>query len=388
MALRRTKTKSSATASPHDVYAITCSCGEFLSGERDRYPMIVECPHCQESLYVLPRDCYPRPKVLEPKPDELEILEESLDTPELSIQEIEDENKRLAEPKDDTPPRIWIDRPRGALVRKRIFQVTGLIVVLLLATWFGISRRAMRTEAEATFFSQSEAAWKLVNEDQWDDARKAAEEAVNAADWLGREDPASEEIRDLHAELAILDQLSSMSLIEIVLEKRAESSDRDKWKSLFSVRYGGRWLLLEGFIVRQVSEEETRYRFDYPIHLQDQQFDLVWDEPVESFEQLQWDGDRCNVFLAVRMEHVQFAENDPEAWSIVLSSDDVRLWTTPFLLTEALGVDLESAEAESLRKLVYSQIPADRFTSTSGKQDAAGNEKTESTTDRLLGEKP
>lgn len=360
MVLRRTKTQSSAATSPHDVYSLTCSCGEQLSGERDVHPLIIECPRCSEQLYVLPRDVYPRPRVLTPEVEPEDELGEEDVVLELSIEEVEDDDRRLAEPRDDTPPRVWIDRPRGAQVRKRIFQISALILVLLLATWWGVSRRARKTQAESTFLTQSEATWEFISKAKWEDAREASEEAVAAADFLGRDDPASEEIRDLRDELVILSKLSSKSLIEIVLEKLEERPDPATWEKVFSVRHGGNWLLLEGVIVREIIEEEPRYSFEYPARVRDEDVGLVWDEPVEAFQRLDWKDNRFRAFIAVCMQGVRFREDQPHSWSIILSPEEVRLWTTPALLTEALGVDLDSEDARSFRELVESQIPANR----------------------------
>jgi hypothetical protein len=359
-----------------------------LSGERDTDPLIIECPRCSEPQYVLPKDVYPRPRVLQPEVEPEEELVEDEDVLELSIEEIEDDDVRLAEPKDDTPPRIWIDRPRGANIRKRILQVSGLIVVLLLATWWGVSRRARRTEAESTFFAQSEAAREFISKAQWEDAQAAAEEAVAAADFLGRDDPASEEIRDLRDELAILSQLSSKSLIGIILEKLQEKPDPSTWESLFAVRHGGNWLLLEGVIVRQMVEDEPHYSLEYPTGVQNENVKLEWDEPVEAFEKFDWNDDRFRAFLAVRMTEVRFPGDDPHSWSIVLSPDDVRLWTTPALLSEALGVDLDSEDAKSLRELVDSQVPADRVRRDDRKPDQTSTRQPESKTDLLSSGEP
>jgi len=388
MVLRRTKTPRSAASSPHDVYSVTCSCGETLTGERDTHPLVIECPGCSEPLYVLPRDVYPRPKVLVPQVEPEPELEEDSDVPELSIEEIEDDDRRLAEPRDDTPPRIWIDRPRGALVRKRILQVSMLILLLLAATLWGVSRRARRTAAESTLFEQSEAAWDFVSHEEWDEARQAAEKAVAAADYLGRDDPASEKIRGLRDELVVLSELSTKSLIGIVLEKQEEDPDPAMWKSVFSARHGGNWLLLEGVIVRRLVDDVPVYTLEYPISVQDQNVDLVWDEPVEAFEDFEWNDDRHRVFIAVRMLGVRFLGDDSNSWSIILSPDDVRLWTNAALLTEAFGVDLNSEEARPLLELLESQSPADRVERGDGnpagkntaKQD--GGRQPDSTTDR------
>ena len=298
-------------------------------------------------------DVYPRPQILAVEISSKQQDEEvTIEPPRpLGVKEI-DENERLAEPEDHTPPRIWIDENRGAMIRKRLGLVVGVSVILMLLAFWGLSSRKSRSEKELALLQESEAAWEDVTLKEWDQAEASALIAVDAADDLGRSDEASLALRHLHKELQILNQLSSYSPIEIIQDRSQESED---WEVLFRARHGGRWLLLHGEIVRQPTPDETRYWFEYPLDLPTQDVGLVWDTPVEWFDQLSWKDHRVRVFLAVQMKDVRIINEDSNAWEIILSSQEAALWRTPELLAEMFGLDLNSESNQFLSETLDSQ---------------------------------
>lgn len=307
MPLRRKtiKPKSDSGPSPHDEYSLVCYCGKVISGRRREESQIVKCPDCSESLYVLPRDIYPRPHILAVEPrDKTSEEQVSIETPRpLSVKELNDEG-RLAEPEDNTPPRVWLDEGRGALNRKRLASVVGVTVVLLLVAFWALSNRKTRSEKELVLLHESEAAWEYVTLNDWESAETSALLALEAAENLGRKDESSLSLKHLYKELMILNRLSSFSPIEIILDQSQDSIDSENGNVMFRARHGGRWLLMHGDIVRKSTPEETRYWFEYPIDLPAENVDMVWDEPVDWFEELAWEDDRIRVFLAVQLTDI------------------------------------------------------------------------------------
>ena len=361
MALRRKKNKSNLSRgpSPHDRYSLRCYCGKQLSGNRDVSSQTVTCPECGEPNYVMGQDVYPRPAILE-TPEHKDSSNDRttvVEPTELQVTEIPDD-ERLAEPVNDTPPRVWIDEPKGARVQKRIFQIAGAVSLLLLLTFWGLSSRKSRGVYEEQFLKESTAAWDYVLSNEWEKARHSAGLSVDAADHLNRDDDASVALRHLSRELEIIDQLSSYSVIEIVLDQPAlkEESASGHWEELFRARYGSRWLLLQGTIVRQRGEdEEMTYSLETAIDLPDQQVDLVWDVPVAWFEDLKWTKNHCEVFLAVELMNARPRGKSDQHWEMVLSSENAKLWRNPVLLEEVYGFPISAQSEDPFVQLVLSQ---------------------------------
>lgn len=363
---KKTKSRPSEQPSPHDVYLIRCYCGHQLSGQRSTSSQTVTCPECDELNYVMAQDIYPRPSILskqiEESPDQTQTTVAK--PSDLKVTEIE-EPGRLAEPLNDTPPRVWIDEPKGARTRKRIFQLSAIIGGLLLITILALSNRKSRGDYEEQYLTQSSEAWKHVLASKWDQAEEAALLSVEAADHLDRNDESAESLRHLSQEIEILNSLSSYSVIEIVLGQSSlrEESSSGNWEELFRARYGGRWLLLQGTVVRDVGEDETKYSLESPMDLPGQQVEMVWDEPVDWFDDLNWDENRCDVFLAVELVEARSRAKNQKRWEMVLSSDNAKLWRTPVLLEKVFGYPLSGQSDDPFVSLVLSQSrqPTDLF---------------------------
>ncbi|MBD3672432.1 MAG: hypothetical protein HUJ26_02800 [Planctomycetaceae bacterium] len=360
MVRQRTKQKTSASEnpSPHDVYAIRCYCGHQITGERSDSSQTISCPECDEKLYVMARDVYPRPAILNrqnPVEDSQEATSPSK-TPDLQVVDIPDD-ERLAEPVNDTPPRVWIDEPKGRRIRTRILQLAGMIALLMVLTFWALSSRKSRGEYEEIFLTQSTAAWEHLLANEWDDAQVSAEASVLAADRLGRQDDAAIALRHLSEELSILDQLSSYSLIEVTqgLEELKEESAAGKWDELFRARFAGRWHLLQATIIRENTEEKPIYWLEAPINLPDQTVKMRWEEPVAWFEELDWKDNQCEVFLAVELSDLQQKQSRDHEWTIVLSSEHAKLWRTPLLLEQMYGYPISESTEDPFASLVLSQ---------------------------------
>ena len=101
MVKQRSKQKTSPTGnpSPHDVYAIRCYCGHQIMGERSDSSQTISCPECDEKLYVMARDVYPRPAILNRQNPVKDSQEPATPpkTPDLQVVDIPDD-ERLAEP--------------------------------------------------------------------------------------------------------------------------------------------------------------------------------------------------------------------------------------------------------------------------------------------------
>lgn len=358
MPLRRKtiKRQTDSGPSPHEEYSLVCYCAKVISGRRREESQIVKCPDCSETLYVLPRDIYPRPHILALETrDKTSEEKVSIEAPHsLSVKDLNDEG-RLAEPEDNTPPRVWIDEGQGALNRKRLASVVGVTIVLLLVALWALSNRKSRSENELVLLEESEAVWEYVTLNEWGNAETSAMLALKAAEDLGRTDESSLALEHLYKELMILNRLSIYSPIEIILDQSQESIDSESWDVMFRARHGGRWLLMQGDLVRQSTLEEIRYSFEHPIDLPTEDVDMVWDEAVDWFADLAWEDDRVRVFLAVQLTISRTVDQQQNSWEIILSSEEVKLWRTPELLAEMFKLDLKSEANAELSSLLNSQ---------------------------------
>lgn len=384
MSLRRFLSPlSTAATSPHTFYSLTCHCGNLVEGERTAKSQKLRCPVCDSLIYILPRDVYPTPQIVEtpsPEPVAKTITFAAADEPAIRSEpehrtdeedwlepesEYEDPTERLAEPVDLTPKRVWLERPSGKTIRKQLFRVSIAAGVLLLLTAWGISRRNEIRVAEQAFLLHHEQAISYADEGLWAEALAEARLGVEAAEVLDREDAASVELFTLFKELDILQHLSNSSPIEIVLQKQADDLPRDEWERQFRVKFSGSWLILDALVTReevedpQSSDDEkktiTTYRFEYPVGLEGEDVRLVWSDTPKWFTRLSYRDQKARVLVAAKLASVRYPSKDSPEWEIVLSAEDSHLWTNAPMLDKALGVSSISDVNRDLNALIESQ---------------------------------
>lgn len=386
MSLRRFLSSSATTTnSPHEFYSLVCNCGHLLEGERTASSQQVRCPVCETTFYVLPRDVYPTPQIVETPPPEPaaktitfapadapatqkaprhQTEEESWLDPEPE-NEYEDQTERLAEPVDLTPKRVWMERPSGKTVRKQLFRVSLAAALLMLLTAWGISRRNEIREAEKNFQLHHERAVSFADEGLWEEAFAEAELGVKAAKILKRQDSASIELFTLFKELEILQNLSNFSPIEIVMQKQGEEFTHEDWERQFRVTHSGRWVILDATVRRNQNEPPnssedrkktvTSYEFEFPVGLEGEDVRFVWSRTPEWFERLSYRDQKSRVLIAAKLHSVRYPAKDSEAWEIVLSADDSHLWTNEPMLNRTLGITSISNVNRDLNTLIESQ---------------------------------
>jgi hypothetical protein len=380
----RFSSASGATTSPHESYSITCVCGQVVEGERTDHSLQIACPVCATLLYVLPRDVYPTPRIIEPPPvespakmitfaaaDEPSSLEAPSPPKEDLLEiEIEDDNQRLAEPIDPTPRRIWIERPSGKVIRKQLLRVTLALAVIGLLTAWGISRREGYREAERAFQRHHERAISFADEGLWDEAFEEATQGLDAARRLNKQDSSSRELLALEQELEVLRLLSSLTPIEIVLEKQNEEFTREDWIRQFRLRHSQSWMILDATVLREEIKEPdpppksrkqdrsssvTTYHLDYPIGLEGEDVRFVFSRTPDWLVNLPFEDQRARVLIAAKLDHVRFPDKDSDAWEIVLSGEESRPWTNAQMLDRALGVISIADSHRELNELIQAQ---------------------------------
>ena len=370
---------TTTTSSPHESYSITCDCGKVVEGERTAQSQRIRCPVCEATYYVLPRDVYPTPQIVETPPpepiaktitfaaaDEPATKQESIEEDWLDPEpEPESEYKRLAEPVDPTPKRVWLERPSGKTIRKQLFRVAVAAGVLVLVTAWWISRRNAIREAEQSLQLHREQAISFADEGLWEEALAEAELGVEAARVLGREDSVSSELFTLWRELDILQNLSILSPIEIVMQKEDAEKSRDDWIREFRVKYAESWLILDATIRTEEREDPdsgddpkktiTSYHFEFPIGLESEDVRFVWSKTPEWFARLSYPNGSARVLVAAKLEDVRFLDQDSDAWEMILTAEDSHLWTNSQMLDRALGISSISDTNRELNALIESQ---------------------------------
>lgn len=206
-------------------YAVTCSCGQVLRGQRQKTHQVVKCPGCGRDRFVLP---------LSPL-------------------------TAVSAPAGTAGPSAWHFWRWPLIAGGATAGVAGLALVLVLV--FGPSRsdRPRDPAPEARFDAHVQAGQQALTEGAF---RRAARELA-AAEELGPNVPSrwnaqSKRLRQQQRQAALVADLLAESPVEIV--RHAVGIPEAEWRELFQQRYAGRAVILDD-VVRQTAGGE--YQIDF-----------------------------------------------------------------------------------------------------------------------------
>lgn len=342
-------------------FELLCECGVRHAGMRKKIPQRIVCRECGTSLFVLPRDVYPPPKVVAtadspPKSDspasppvqtpsarsagdeepELAPVDSVLD----EVVVLDDEGTRAprkprpvkkVEPppqKKKAPP-----KPPERLVRPYHFVLAAVVGVVSLTIYFAVKSRA-RERALLIYNDEAESGLAAVAAHSWIEARGHLDLAADAADLLRRDDPQSRRVRQYRSETTAINQLAPASLVDILEEaERTLPDNYSSWYSEFQSKYQGRWLILELPVKRLAAEGKNksgRIVLDWSIPLGDSHrpVEIV---PLPVLDKLELSETPQNVILGVELESVNWVtanRRDTEGkWVVTFNPRTSVLWT-------------------------------------------------------------
>lgn len=258
-------------------FEMECECGVRHAGLRKRSPQRIVCRDCGTSLFVLPRDVYPPPRVVAapsapaapaseagsaPDPEQpskgarseshesdarpgLAPVQSILDEVVVLDDEAERKARKPKKKKAEEPARPEPPRPPQRLLRPYHFILAAVGLVLVFTGYYAISSQNYE-HALVTYKEQAELGMAAVSQQKWLDAKPHLEQAADAADILDRHDAEATRIRQYRSETVAMGLLAPASLIEIVAEADRTLPDNvHLWPADFHSKYYDRWLILE-----------------------------------------------------------------------------------------------------------------------------------------------
>lgn len=337
-----------AGADPVD-FALTCRCGQMVTGLRGKRMHVAVCRECGFQICVLPISPYPRPKVRAPKKkvdkppplpkrksptaDDDSGIRTPPPIPKRSGRPSKTSSRKLAgapgartkEPREtpshDEP--AWQTSPRKLITPFRM-TVLGMIAVVTLAGWIVVRQRA-KNLAVVTVAESVKAARTALASSQFDQADQQFSRAVQALDLLGRDDREARVVRQQAREAAAANKLASISLFEFLSEARQTQNMTGKdWQRVFKRSYLGDWFLLDSNALKFPSDDIRQLAFTVQL--------VPGANPVQVRGDLsKWSkqfaaGERPKHFvLAGQLEDVRGLP-DGKGWEIVLQSDTLFPW--------------------------------------------------------------
>lgn len=345
----------SAAAPEAEPFELACRCGRSTQGLRSSQPQLVTCAQCGEQLLVFPVSRYPRPLPPQPKPAKkpktpskskgtLPALSASqatvtLKSPPTASAAVSDSKStaavksrpaRSAERIGATAP---VRKPRRVFTPLRI--VGGVLAVVLTASGFWILRERERDLATQALSAALKAGRKALEEDDIPEADLQFENAVQALDRLGLHDRPAQAARQTARELAVMHQLTSHTLPELLGEaaKTVAASDADQWAKIFLANYHGSWVILDTVVTPlPAAEGATAADFLLEGTFSNGTEQLHGTLQSDGLREIPRDGRPHRLVLAVQMQEFLHDSGSPGHWLLRFNGNTCFLWTDASLL--------------------------------------------------------
>tara|TARA_R110002111_G_scaffold107056_2_gene165440 strand:+ start:2217 stop:3425 length:1209 start_codon:yes stop_codon:yes gene_type:complete len=335
-------------------YEIVCVCGVSLSGYRRKTPSRHACQQCEETYFILPRNCYPAPRPRKKKkqlPTQQQISQYILNSPLVTrLRERHEQKKAARQPQTvQTPtaakPKISafeLPPPRTRLITPFRGILAGIVLIVGL-TGYGIIHSRSLDQATDTLKTATEAGETLLKQGDLPGANAAYLDAFQALDILGRTDQSANEIRQTSRELKAINSQAVSPLFEIADEAVAhiKQSDMKSWQSLFDIRYAGTWMIFEATLIPRSADVETeapRFRLNLPVLLDEYALYLELSSP-NFLEYLEQHSGQPLIFAAQIAGFRQDADQS-DAGIILLNGETAFLWSH-VKLYEELGFEFD-----------------------------------------------
>jgi hypothetical protein len=349
-------------------FQLRCACGHVTSGIREVEPQQVGCGGCSRILFVMPRCAYPLPKpppeVARPKP-----APKPSPAAETQAETATTATRVVTPPPPAGPGRLaqWrsattetVRATSRAVVRKLTpsrFQVLVLVIAAALSlTGYAMYRARQRSAAESVLSETVRRGRSALADGDLEEAARFFQQAAQALDVLGRDDPTSRGIRQQACETTAALRLCPKSLVDLVAEAAGTDAGRFglSWADSFRASYRDTWLVWETMVSRRtgVGPAEPRFLIDHPVSYQRQVAVLHADLPV--FDALGIDSEPRSVVFAAQLQDVVPGPTGGNSWTIVLRPETAFAWCDGAKL-EALGLSIDEPTkatlAEQARRL-------------------------------------
>ena len=316
------------------VYNWPCSCGELMTGLRSAAHQQIHCHRCGETYFVLPQDVYPAPKARPRKK-----------------KRSRDQRKELPPTEEQAPPRPKIrerlkqkatsarDKTvRGIRVRaqrtRALFTPFRLVVLAMLVIIFFTSRTLYRKrvveQAQASYHIGLQSGKQAFDKQDYAQAATDLAPAVEAVDFLLREDAEAQSVRQMYWQSQAISDLLAVSPIELIqtAQKTVKASSPVAWHDEFQLMYRGKWLILQSRVSEHDAISGQTFQVDFPLTVNGVEVEI--DAPLTVFSKLPSDSQQ--VIFAAKLKDCTFIPGDdehrvPDIWKISCEAESGFLWT-------------------------------------------------------------
>jgi len=372
---KATKTFVRSAPEPAQPFDIDCACGDKVYGMRQADEQIVECTQCGLSLFVLPKNVYPKSKRKSkaglPKESAAKGTQNS-EVPEAPHKEVGPPlRRRIGQRAQQMRSSTRAVVRRGLAWPKRIFTPFRLVMLSVMAALVGTIYWGWHLnnleQAETDFLQYSKSGQIAFESLNFSDAVADLSKANAAINVLKRDDQKARLIRQMYREANAYQNLCLLTLFDIINEANDERSRR--WDATFLARHADRWIVLETTVARapnialeqdETGEDDDRSdeselprpqcSFEYLFFLDDSPAMLIAD--AELLSRLSLDDFPKRVVIAAQLKSCRFVSN---RWLIRLRHDTAFLWAN-FESLDALGFGVDELHPEdALRDLLLNQ---------------------------------
>ena len=348
---------------PADPFEVECDCGGRIVGLRTVAYQKRPCPRCQNPVFVLPANVYPRPK---PKPSVTPVLPKT--TSEVHVQPsdekvVVDDTRPMTGSKSTKLERSDFDRKLVASPAKepellsspraRVFtpvRLLGLAIFLMTAvTAAGLWRRHQIETAKAIVARATDDGKEALRTRDFVKASEELQRAHAAVDVLGRKDETANEIRRISRQATAAAKLASSTLTEILEEAlTAAKADTTKSPQLTSVDRSA-WIVFDARIVPS-DDVTTGYFVDGPIQFADSQVRIeivtgIFRQQPRADES----GEAPRAIFAAQLEQLTAPTGDPPTAVLTLNGKTAFLWSS-YDIYSAIGYRPNDTDPESERE--------------------------------------
>ena len=357
-------------------FAVSCECGETVTGTRTELQQKVNCAHCGQAVWILPSNVYPvvKPLTAQPTP---------APTAKSSAKPVEDEKsprrkvKRAEQvaaaseirsavapepPREETVSNSAEEdsladflAPAEISARQRRWMLrtaVGLIVVIVFVTGWGLWNRRLREQARSTVPQAAEAGLAALRSGRFTEANAQLGAAVRGLDILAQHDSQAQSIRRASREATAAENLSPQSILDLAEEMlSAVGKPADKQRQ-FQSQHGSSWMLWDLTLVRH-SESSDLWELDVPLKIHDHPLQ-VHCEFSELLGEAAAQAPRRAIFAA-QIDRWLLPEQPLDVMVVVLKPSTGFLWTDYDSFVAAGYQPVSGEDEQQTRELLLRQ---------------------------------
>lgn len=279
------------------------------------------CPGCGRHVFVLPLNVYPVVvrTARKPAPPPAKTDEAPKRSPS-SRHRAADEQAH----KEPRPSGILLESQSRLLTPFRMIVIA--IALIAISTGWGLWWRHSVESAKAQVQAASEAGMKALKDGDFGVAARQLTRARDAVDLLRRTDADANAIRRSCREAVAGNELSSSSLIEMLVEYVEESKAKAKKASLGN-RHRGAWTIVDSLVTNP--GDSGPCLLDMPIAIDGIPFRVEIDSAaIRNAAQREQANGLARVIFAATLSEIRPETDEDSGPTLVLNGKSAFLWTT------------------------------------------------------------